>query len=629
MSYFWLLVINQIVSASLLALVAIVCGRFIKNATIMHLLWGAVFAKLLIPSPIVIPIPVVDSVATQFILAVDPEPLIPATIDNVEPSVAVADVHQTGSQVSHLSEFPKWQFSLGMILLAIWFAGSALLFARGLWRYHLLQSLLRNESVADNDANRLAESIVTLASFVKRRHRQLPVVRLFAARISPMLFGIGRQSTIVCPKSLWDSLSDTERKAFLGHELSHYFRRDHWVRWLEWLATVIYWWFPLVYISRNRLERYEEIACDSWTVNHFPIGRREYASALLNVVDFLNESSVGVPRLASRMQATQNLEERLQRLLIKESAPNPDRRRTLAIVGSLVVACPTFLVTRIPADRSDIVVALPTSELGIPELPLATELNPKLSDSQASLPERPNGWWNESPIRRWADFRLKRDDFQLLADAGKGVRIVHADHSYYQFETGYIRSLCYIATSGRFVIGNSDGEIHLWDPDLNRSVSLIGKTNSPVTSISFHPEHGLATSDVSGDIRIWELGSGQITSFLHMKRGVAALRWSSNGKSLYVVEGDWASGAGNCELVSVSPNLETELSRAVLPNSVALVQTDERYGPLALDWTGRVWSLITNDVVGFVNKEQVSGATLCENVFGVLIDKLFAEAVER
>jgi hypothetical protein len=452
---------------------------------------------------------------------------------------------------------------------------------------------------------------------------------LFAARISPMLFGVGTHSTIVCPTSLWNSLSDSDRKAFLGHELSHYFRRDHWVRWLEWLATVLYWWFPLVYFARSQLERYEEIACDSWTVSHFPIARREYAGALLNVVDFLNESNVGVPRLASRMQATQNLEERLRRLLAKESATNSSRRGTFVLVGSLLLACPTFFVTRKEPVAPTIIANVPIVEnpsSTIDKEILATLEAPQLNPA---LPDSPHGWWDSIPAGRWADFKLKRDDFQLLADAGKGVRIVHPNRSYHQFETGYIRSLSQIPDSGRFVIGNNDGEIHLWDADLNRSVSLIGKSDGPVISLSFHSEHGLASADLNGDIRIWDISSGQITAFKHMNRSVAAVRWSSDGESLYVVEGDWTSNASNCDLVLVSATLDSEVSRSALPASVAVVQTDERFGPLALDWGGRVWSLVTKDAIGFVQKEQVSGATLCENVFAILIDSLFDEMNER
>ncbi len=117
-----------------------------------------------------------------------------------------------------------------------------------------------------------------------------------------MLFGIGDGTKIVCPNRLWQSLNEDERQAFLAHEVAHYLRHDHWVRWIEWLVTTIYWWCPLVYFARRELERHEEVACDAWAISYLHTSPRTYAEALLSVVDFLSETQVGTPRLASRMQ---------------------------------------------------------------------------------------------------------------------------------------------------------------------------------------------------------------------------------------------------------------------------------------------------------------------------------------
>ncbi|MBO6004269.1 MAG: M56 family metallopeptidase, partial [Verrucomicrobia bacterium] len=76
-------------------------------------------------------------------------------------------------------------------------------------------------------------------------------------------------------------------KWVLAHELAHISRRDHWVRWLEWLTAMIFWWNPLVYLGRNRLRANEEICCDDKVLSTLPVTPRQYASTLLDALEHM------------------------------------------------------------------------------------------------------------------------------------------------------------------------------------------------------------------------------------------------------------------------------------------------------------------------------------------------------
>jgi beta-lactamase regulating signal transducer with metallopeptidase domain len=60
-------------------------------------------------------------------------------------------------------------------------------------------------------------------------------------------------------------------------------RRDHWVRRLELAAGLFWWWNPLYWLTRGRLDVEAEFACDEWAVRVFPEGRLAYAESLLQV----------------------------------------------------------------------------------------------------------------------------------------------------------------------------------------------------------------------------------------------------------------------------------------------------------------------------------------------------------
>ena len=353
-----------------------------------------------------------------------------------------------------------------------------------------------------------------------------------------MLFGFAHRTVIVCPDLLWDSFSREERESFLAHETAHYCRRDHWLRWLELTVSAAYWWFPAVYVARQQMERHEEACCDAWAVGQLKSAPRRYAEALLKAIDFISEEHAGIPRLASSMKQTEGLEERLR--LVMKSKPH---RNTPGLQWLSGILCLSMVLLH-PVVRPYAHAASP-ERISSPEIKVEegseTEIAARTESEAApiDLPPKPIGFWNSIPDAQWADFELSLDGSRLIATAGSGIRIETPSGRTIAFEREEITSLVDITTINRVVIGSADGAVKLWDVADGLPVSLIGRHTAGVTSLAWHFDRGLVSSDETGAIMKWDLRSGEVLATASADHGVQSVRYSSNGSEIAVLNGLW------------------------------------------------------------------------------------------
>ena len=145
--------------------------------------------------------------------------------------------------------------------------------------------------------------------------------------IGPMLWpGLGSPS-ILLPATLWPTLPFSQRQALLLHELAHCKRRDHWVRLLELLATVAYWWNPLVWWCDPDSARPRNNAATMGTSAR-PNAARDYSRALVETVNFAFSAKVraevhfSTPPLATgAVSDFHHLKRRLRMIHEKNSHP--------------------------------------------------------------------------------------------------------------------------------------------------------------------------------------------------------------------------------------------------------------------------------------------------------------------
>ncbi|WP_165234089.1 M56 family metallopeptidase [Aquisphaera insulae] len=140
------------------------------------------------------------------------------------------------------------------------------------------------------DAVPAPEWLVDEAEELGRALRVRPPEVLVATGIgSPLLWCLGRPRLLI-PAHLVKSIDANRWRGILAHELAHLRRGDHWVSRLELAAGLVWWWNPLYWIARRRIDAEAELACDAWVVSTLPADRdrHAYAEVLLQICSELS-----------------------------------------------------------------------------------------------------------------------------------------------------------------------------------------------------------------------------------------------------------------------------------------------------------------------------------------------------
>ncbi len=174
-----------------------------------------------------------------------------------------------------------------------------------------------------------------------------------------------------------------------------------------------------------------------------------------------------------------------------------------------------------------------------------------------------------------------------------------------------------MAESGRLVVARKNGELHLWDAASARSVSLIGKHSTAVTSTSWSPLGGLISSDQSGTLVRWDMQSGQMLASKTCEQPVSVVRWSHDGKEIGVLTGNWSQDQQPRWLSLLNGESLKEQKRIAVPHNAAVIHHDNELGWLLINWSGELLRLDSGQIIGIMPKHEVSGAVLCAE----LLDK--------
>ncbi|MBX6316772.1 MAG: M56 family metallopeptidase, partial [Isosphaeraceae bacterium] len=122
---------------------------------------------------------------------------------------------------------------------------------------------------------------------------------------------------------------------------AHLRRGDPWVRRLELLAGLLWWWNPLYWIVRHRLDVEAELACDAWVVSALPELRFAYAEALIDVCESLSEARAPSPALG--MGGPGRIFERRLTMILRERIPCRASAPALLAAGLLaLLALPSW-----------------------------------------------------------------------------------------------------------------------------------------------------------------------------------------------------------------------------------------------------------------------------------------------
>jgi len=144
----------------------------------------------------------------------------------------------------------------------VWALGAAAgltLASRDAWRVVRLKR--QAEPLSTEESERLAAVLSVTAS------SRAPRVAWCGKLDSPAVLGFFRP-VIALPRAQAASLSDTQCRLVLLHELAHVQRRDDWWILAERILVAVAWVNPAVHWARRELSLSREMACDEWVVRH-------------------------------------------------------------------------------------------------------------------------------------------------------------------------------------------------------------------------------------------------------------------------------------------------------------------------------------------------------------------------
>ncbi|WP_182867139.1 M56 family metallopeptidase [Rhodopirellula sp. JC639] len=641
-------IIGNLCLASLIGVLACIVGRCGRRAVLAHALWIMFFAKLVTPPIVSIPLPIPSFAADP---AASPVAIVSAPQSTPSPEQAktqrpIDSIGSTpGSAVSlerlgpdmtnpsperrasghHAGGFAWVNTNCLMCLVcAIWLGGFLALVVHGILRLVRFRKLIGQCGQEDAEATEMVREFVRCHGGWRIGRRTPRVVRV-GVHVSPMLFGFATRPIIVCPEGLWQSLSPADRKSFLAHETAHFLRRDHWVRWLEWSVSAVYWWFPGVYFAQKQLERHEEACCDARAVKILGTKPRQYAEALLRVVDFISDHQAGLPMFASGMQPTATLEERLRLLMRNELDQSHSRLHTWGsglACAAIWMVHPDVYSFQLPRGEDRQREAIAQRERIAP-LPSIDSEVPIEHWDEAELPAAPSGFWNTTPIRHWGEFSFNVSGYRFTAIAGEGFAIDRSADDPLVFDQRSLTAIAEIPASGRVIIGDAAGNVRLWDLKAGMPVSLLGRHTADVTSIAVTPDGGVYSADSAGAVIRWELQSGRTLARWDGKAhlpesrpdavAVQSIRSSVDGQWIAVLCGDWRHTSIPKTLHLLDGQTLTEQASMEMAPQTAVVLADQNGDWYAVSWSGTVHPLDDSRPIRQMKKDHVSALVLSQH----------------
>jgi beta-lactamase regulating signal transducer with metallopeptidase domain len=293
------------------------------------------------------------------------------------------------------------------VWLWLWLAGAIAYWVMVLLAVIRLQRRVRGSTRTDCQAADLAQRVAARLGL-----RRFPRVEFADLPVSPMVFAASWRPRLIMPRDLWDRMSEPQRETMLAHEFAHVARRDHWVRCLEVFVLGCYWWCPIAWFARTRLQRAEEACCDRRVLQAYPQFARAYAEALIETAMFVARPSC-VP-LASGGSATAN-ELKRRVAMILSNRPNYHLRRPftalmLAIGVALLTLRPGFSQPAPTPSSDPVTTAQPTQPA-----PSSNQPNTKTTTADALIDNNTVGLYqawqaglsgpsaNKTQANRWRD----------------------------------------------------------------------------------------------------------------------------------------------------------------------------------------------------------------------------------
>jgi len=212
------------------------------------------------------------------------------------------------------------------------------------------------------------------------------------------------------PETLLAEMEADQWKWVLAHELAHIRRRDHMVRWVEWLARICFWWNPVVWWAQRNLRAAEEICCDALVVRRLEPGRSAYASSILAAMASLAGPIQRPPLMASEINSGGHLERRFEMIVSGTVRLSASRLLQASVLLCALTVLPLGVV-RAQNDRSDVEDYLDGVWTKLQQDVAAGDLSQE--EARTRMAE------TEDAVRKRMEYAARHDRIQAAVEAGE------------------------------------------------------------------------------------------------------------------------------------------------------------------------------------------------------------------
>lgn len=239
-------------------------------------IWLLLALRLAVPVPL---LPNRPAQAASIQLTAPWDPVIyhytPTAAETGQGQTPPAATPPAGTAADAAAPAEGFAVTLGQVLFALWLAGGlGVLGWNGLSHLRFRRWLARWGRPVESPELLRAYNALGDALGLNRR----PKLTVYPGLGAPMLAGLLRP-VLLLPEG---RASGRMLHYALLHELTHYRRRDIWLKALMLWVCAVHWFNPLVWLMARAVERDTELACDEGAVGRLTAGERaEYGRAIL------------------------------------------------------------------------------------------------------------------------------------------------------------------------------------------------------------------------------------------------------------------------------------------------------------------------------------------------------------
>lgn len=217
------------------------------------------------------------------------------------------------------------------VVFIVWLLGVVVTSAWFIFSYHNFMKQLKIKLTAVPIDNYIYEIVnYNMKNMTLKNNVDLVLCQI---RISPMIIDTFKPK-IVLPMS---DIPSEELDMIVKQELTHYKKKDLWIKKLILLTSILHWYNPLVHLLRRDINKWCELSCDEdVVVNMSHAERKAYGLTIINSVQQSNHPIVSAYLGASFSPESKNMQKRLMKIVTVAKGSKP-----------IVFLSITFLVTLI------------------------------------------------------------------------------------------------------------------------------------------------------------------------------------------------------------------------------------------------------------------------------------------